>query len=277
MEQVPVDVEQGAGRPSRSTTRWRGQIFSNMVVRAAIARPPYSAAALMRRRGRRCGARPIRRRRSGRTSWPARPVDRRELALLRARPSSRSQVCDDAAQQQAGQDRDRVAHAFGVVELDLRRLAAAHDVQQAGPLTRFGTASTSAMRLRRLDEGHIGAVGERRVGALDRLVEADHGARIGAGDDAEVLRAAGGGGGADLGDEVLAAHQLLVVEMAALLGEHLVLDMDGGDAGALELLHGAEDVELVAEAGVAVADQRDRDRVAMREALPTISVMVIRP
>ena len=48
------------------------------------------------------------------------------------------------------------------------------------------------------------------------------------------------GGGADLGDVVVAADQLLVVEMAALLREHLVLDMDGGDAGALELLHGAD-------------------------------------
>ena len=83
--------------------------------------------------------------------------------------------------------------------------------------------------------------------------------------------------GADLGDEVLAAHQLLAVEMAALLGEHLVLDMDGGDAGALELLHRAEDVELVAVAGVASLISGIEIELAMRAALPTISVMVIRP
>jgi hypothetical protein len=42
--------------------------------------------------------------------------------------------------------------------------------------------------------------------------------------------------------------------------EHLVFDMDRGDPRA-RTPDGAEDVELVAEAGVAVADQRDIDRV----------------
>ncbi len=44
--------------------------------------------------------------------------------------------------------------------------------------------------------------------------------------------------------------------MAALLGNDLILDLHGGDAGADELLHGSVQVDGVAVAGVDVADNR---------------------
>jgi hypothetical protein len=45
----------------------------------------------------------------------------------------------------------------------------------------------------------------------------------------------------------------------ALLGHHLVLELDAGDPGLLVELHGADDVERVAVAGVGVGDDRDVD------------------
>src|SRR5581483_2132181 len=57
---------------------------------------------------------------------------------------------------------------------------------------------------------------------------------------------------------------LLALEMAAALGENLILEDDAGGAGALELLHAAHDVVQVAVTGVAVGD--DRDRHAVRHA-----------
>ena len=55
----------------------------------------------------------------------------------------------------------------------------------------------------------------------------------------EIGAAAGGDGGADLGQPILARHDLLVVEMAAFLREALVFDMDAGDAALLVFAHRA--------------------------------------
>ena len=55
--------------------------------------------------------------------------------------------------------------------------------------------------------------------------------------------------------------------MAAALGHHLIFEHDAGKAGAGVALHGALDIERVAKAGVAIADQRDRDRRAKIAAL----------
>ena len=76
----------------------------------------------------------------------------------------------------------------------------------------------------------------------------------------EVGAAAGRGRGADLGQPILARHDLLVVEMAAFLGEALVLDMDAGDPARLVFAHRAHGVELVAVAGIGVGDDRQVDR-----------------
>ena len=42
--------------------------------------------------------------------------------------------------------------------------------------------------------------------------------------------------------------------MPALFGEDLILDVDGGNAVPLELTHGANHVELVAEASIGIGD-----------------------
>ena len=61
--------------------------------------------------------------------------------------------------------------------------------------------------------------------------------------------------GADLAAHLGRRDQRLAVEMAAALGKVLVLELDRVGAGALELAHGALDVERVAVAGVGVDDQ----------------------
>jgi len=94
----------------------------------------------------------------------------------------------------------------------------------------------------------------------NRLIEARHGTRIGAGDDHEIGAAARRGGGTDLGQPILARHDLLVVEMAAFLREALVLDMDAGDPDGLVFAHGAHDVQFVAVAGIGIGDDRQSDR-----------------
>ena len=71
--------------------------------------------------------------------------------------------------------------------------------------------------------------------------------------------AAGVDGGADLRDELLGLDDLLAVEVAAAVREHLVLDLDAVSAGALEDADGVAHVHGVAEAGVRVDDQRQAD------------------
>ena len=51
-------------------------------------------------------------------------------------------------------------------------------------------------------------------------------------------------------------NDLLPFHVTALLGCHLILDVDAGDPRPLVLLHGADDVERVAVAGVGVGDDR---------------------
>ena len=55
--------------------------------------------------------------------------------------------------------------------------------------------------------------------------------------------------------------------MAALLGEHLVLDLHPGGARTLERAHGAHRVDRIAEAGVGVGEHRHADHVADRRHL----------
>ena len=62
-------------------------------------------------------------------------------------------------------------------------------------------------------------------------------------------------------DHLLGADQLLPRVVAALLGRHLVLEVDRGRAEALELAHGTDDVERVAVAGVGVGDDWQRGGV----------------
>ena len=52
--------------------------------------------------------------------------------------------------------------------------------------------------------------------------------------------------------------------MSAPLRKFLVLELDGIGAAALEHLDGAADIDRIAEAGVGIDDQRQRDNVAHR-------------
>ena len=62
-----------------------------------------------------------------------------------------------------------------------------------------------------------------------------------------------------LPDHLVGADQQLAAHVPALLGHHLVLELDPGDAGLLVELHGADDVDRVAVAGVGVGDDRHVD------------------
>jgi hypothetical protein len=70
---------------------------------------------------------------------------------------------------------------------------------------------------------------------------------------------------------------LLAFEMAAFLGKLLVLDVNPGNAAALEFAHRAEDVELVAVAGVGIGDDRQLDGGGDAPGIGTISDIVTRP
>ena len=71
-------------------------------------------------------------------------------------------------------------------------------------------------------------------GAVDRRLETVGRDRVGARDDDEVEVGARVGGGLHLGDHLGLRDRLLAVEMAAAFRKHLVLDLDGVGAGALE-------------------------------------------
>ena len=100
-------------------------------------------------------------------------------------------------------------------------------------------AAICSLGLRRLDEGHVGAGFVIGRGAVDRRLEAVGRDRVGARDDDEVEVGAGVGGGLHLGDHLRLRDRLLAVEMAAALRKHLVFDLDGVGAGALQQLDGA--------------------------------------
>ena len=101
---------------------------------------------------------------------------------------------------------------------------------------------------------------KRRVGAADRFFQPEHGARIRARDDEEIRIGAGRHRRAHLGEVFVERDDHLVVEMAALLREALILDMQAGDAAPLVFADGARGIELVAIAGVGIGDHRHVDR-----------------
>ena len=116
----------------------------------------------------------------------------------------------------------------------------------------------------RLELGEVGhRLGEDRVRAgihqllraVDRRLQPVDGPDVGARHDEEVRVAPGIHGRTDALDRRVLVDDLLAVEVAAALGVDLVLDVQAGDAGVLEGLHGAGDVHRLAEAGVGV-DER---------------------
>ena len=167
---------------------------------------------------------------------------------------------DGRFEQQAGHDGQLVAECLGLQQVDVGCLAAPDHIQQARTAHQFRHGSDFFHRLRRFQERHVGPGFQRRVRSADRFLEPDHGARVGARDYHEIRVAPRMDGGADFGDPVFARDQFLVVEMAAALGRNLIFDMDSGDARALVILDGADDVEFVAVTGVGIGDQGHFDR-----------------
>ena len=114
--------------------------------------------------------------------------------------------------------------------------------------------------LRRLDEQAVGAGFEIHLAAPQCVVEAVHGARVGACDDVEVAAVARGGRGADLSHHLVGWDHVLAGHVAAALGRDLVLHEDRRHAHALVALDRAGDVLHVAVAGVAVDQDRELRR-----------------
>ena len=92
--------------------------------------------------------------------------------------------------------------------------------------------------------------------ALNGRVEAFHGQRVGAGDQQEIGIGQRLARGAELLRHLRRRHDRLVVVVAAALGKRLVLQVERGHPGPLELAHRATDVQRVAVAGVGVGDDR---------------------
>ena len=112
------------------------------------------------------------------------------------------------------------------------------------------------LRLGRSDVGrrpHPGpaARGVRAPRPGNSFVEIGRPACIGAGDDHHVF-AAGVERGVQLADELVSSDELLVVEMAAPLGESLVFELDRSNSGTFIRAHGTHDMQGRAVASVRV-------------------------
>ena len=94
-------------------------------------------------------------------------------------------------------------------------------------------------RFGRLDEDHVGAGLDIAFGARDGGIETFHSDRVGARDDQRVVVGQRLARDADLAAHFPGVDQALVVQVAAALGKGLVLDVEGGHAGALHRAHGA--------------------------------------
>jgi hypothetical protein len=101
----------------------------------------------------------------------------------------------------------------------------------------------------------------QQLGTLDRSVDPEHGARIGARDDLKVLILAGIDRRLHLLDHLVDCDDVLAGEMAALLREHLVFDLDARSARAFHHLDGPHHVQSVAEAGIGIDQHRNLDRI----------------
>ncbi len=98
-------------------------------------------------------------------------------------------------------------------------------------------------------------------GARERGLVAFDGNRIGAGDDDEIGIGERVAHGVELLHHLGGRNDALVVVVAALLGEGLVLEVERGDADALEGAGGALRGQRVAVAGVGIGDHRHAHRL----------------
>ena len=110
-----------------------------------------------------------------------------------------------------------------------------------------------------MDQDQVGARGLIGTRSLQRLVLTEpRDQRLGARHDDEVRIAAGRARRLDLALELFCADHVLPAagDQAGDLGEALVLHHDRAHAGTFVLLHGIEDVDGIAEAGVDVGHHR---------------------
>jgi hypothetical protein len=115
--------------------------------------------------------------------------------------------------------------------------------------------------LQTLREDHVRAGLAVRLAAAHGVFEAAHVACVGARDDHEVAREPVARHGGHLLRHRLLRDEILAVEVAAPLGEHLVLHVERRRARALVLHHGAHAALHLAVAGVRVHDDRHLARV----------------
>ena len=114
---------------------------------------------------------------------------------------------------------------------------------------------------RRLHEAHVGAGFEILCGALQRGLETFDRNGIGARDDDEIAVMQGIPHGVQARHHLGRGHQRLVVVMAAFLRKRLVLEVEGGDAGAFESAGRALRRQRIAVAGIRIGDDRHADRL----------------
>jgi len=105
-------------------------------------------------------------------------------------------------------------------------------------------------------EDHVGAGVEVGAAARDSGVEAFDTPGVGAGadDEAGTGGVAGGGGAGDFFLHVIHGHEGLTVEVAAALGEYLILDVKSRGAGEVVLPESAAHHLGFSEAGVGVGE-----------------------
>lgn len=176
----------------------------------------------------------------------------------------REQVAERVGDRVGRRDREddcRVADRLELGGGQDRRAARLDVVREAG--TRHLAADPAHLVDvgRRLDEQEVGAGLARDLRALDRLVDAVDGERVGARHHDEVRIGARVERRAELRDPFGGRNHRLARHVAAALREHLVLEEQARDAGALVEAHGARDVGHVAEAGIRVGEDRQRGRL----------------
>ena len=93
--------------------------------------------------------------------------------------------------------------------------------------------------------------------ALDSILNAVHGERIGTGHDEKIAVDAGIHRGADFRGHLRARNDLLARHVAAPLRRYLVFKEDGGHTCLLESLHGADHVSRIPVAVVSISEHRN--------------------
>ena len=186
-----------------------------------------------------------------------------EAARVAARPQFRERLGGGASGDPQGRVReqdDPVAERAEFLRAEQRRASPLDHVHEQGCIDPPGQGRELGQIGRRLDEDHVGSGPGIRDTPLDRGFESGDRQRIGPGDDDKRWVAARVEHGLQLGEHFRERNDVLAAEVAAALGKRLILDLDRGHAGSLELGDRAPGVEGIAEPRVDVGDDRDPDR-----------------